>query len=278
MTAFERITKETRVSLTLGAEGPVTTSVPMLTHFLDQLNLYGGLGLALEAEDLMPLGDGHHLAEDVAIALGRALDRDLAGREGRARYGQRLLPMDETLATVALDIGGRPFPVVDIPFRSEMLGGLATENIVHFFRTLALEARFTLHLVHAISSQFSKVRARISHVLLKCADAFGAQSNVAGGDKPRDAIAGDGVAIGPEFKRHAGTGRHVPRGGDDHLGCCGHGSSRSSDSADARCPGARDDGVDDVQQQFTASFRGSERHRKQLARVLLQCQCLAGRD
>jgi len=146
MTPYERITKETRVRLTLGGGGPIATSVPMLTHFLDQLSLYGGLDLALEAEDLMPLGDGHHLAEDVAIALGRALDRALGGREGRARYGQRLLPMDETLATVALDIGGRPYPVVDIPFTAPMLGGLATENIVHFFRTLALEGRFTLHL------------------------------------------------------------------------------------------------------------------------------------
>lgn len=146
MTRFERITKETRVALTLWGEGTVATSVPMLTHFLDQLNLYGGLGLGLEAVDLAPLGDGHHLAEDVAIALGRALDQSLGGREGRARYGQRLLPMDETLATVALDIGGRPYPVVDIPFRTESLGGLATENIVHFFRTLALEGRFTLHL------------------------------------------------------------------------------------------------------------------------------------
>jgi len=149
MTPFERITRETKVTLQLGApaEGAgIATSVPMLTHFLDQLNLYGDLGLTLAAEDLMPLGDGHHLTEDVAIALGRALDRDLGGREGRARYGQRLLPMDETLATVALDIGGRPYPVVDIPFPAAMLGGLATENIIHFFRTLALEARFTLHL------------------------------------------------------------------------------------------------------------------------------------
>lgn len=146
MTPFERITKETKVALALGQPGAIATSVPMLTHFLEQLSLYGGLELTLQAEDLMPLGDGHHLAEDVAIALGRALDQALGGREGRARYGQRLLPMDETLATVALDIGGRPYPVVDIPFPAPMLGGLATENITHFFRTLALEGRFTLHL------------------------------------------------------------------------------------------------------------------------------------
>lgn len=146
MTRFERITKETRVVLTLGAGGAVATSVPMLTHFLDQLNLYGGLGLDLEAVDLMPLGDGHHLAEDVAIALGRALDQALGGREGRARYGQRLLPMDEALATCAVDVGGRPWPAVSIAFPTTALGSLATENILHFFRSLALEGRFTLHL------------------------------------------------------------------------------------------------------------------------------------
>lgn len=146
MTTFARATKETRVALTLGGGGGIATPLPMLTHFLEQLDLYGGLGLTLEAEDLQPLGDGHHLAEDAAIALGRALDQHLGAREGLARYGQRLLPMDEALATVAVDLGGRPYPVVEIPFAAPMLGGLATENVVHFFRTLALEARFTLHL------------------------------------------------------------------------------------------------------------------------------------
>lgn len=145
--AFERLTKETSIRLVLGSPTPgLATDVPMLTHFLEQLDLYGGLGLELEARDLQPLGDGHHLCEDVAILLGRALDRALGDRSGRARYGQRLLPMDEALATVALDIGGRPYPVVDLALPPVMLGGLAAENVGHFFRTLALEARFTLHL------------------------------------------------------------------------------------------------------------------------------------
>ena len=145
--AFERNTRETRVRLSLGAmECAIRTSVPMLTHFLEQLSFYGGLGLDLEAEDLQPLGDGHHLAEDVAIAVGRAFDQALEARENLTRYGQRLLPMDEALATVAIDIGGRPYPMIDLPLRDAMLGGLATENITHFFRTLALEGRFTLNL------------------------------------------------------------------------------------------------------------------------------------
>jgi imidazoleglycerol phosphate dehydratase HisB len=170
---FERITKETRVVLTLGGGGGITTSVPMLTHFLEQLDLYGGLGLTLQAEDLQPLGDGHHLTEDVAIALGRALDRDLGTREGRARYGQRLLPMDEALATVAVDIGGRPYPVVDIPFPSPMLGGLATENVLHFFRTLALEARFTLHLKVTGENAHHMAEAAFKGAGLALREAFG---------------------------------------------------------------------------------------------------------
>jgi imidazoleglycerol-phosphate dehydratase len=144
---FERNTRETRIRLSLGTDvGSIRTSLPMLSHFLEQLSFYSGIGLDLEAEDLLPLGDGHHLAEDVAIALGRALDAVLEDRSRLQRHGQRLLPMDEALATCALDIGGRPWAVLEIPFPIPMLGGLATENILHFFRSLAMEARFTLHL------------------------------------------------------------------------------------------------------------------------------------
>lgn len=152
---FERNTKESTVRIEFPAATPgISTDIPMLSHFLEQLNLYGGLGMSLEARDLMPLGDGHHLTEDVAIALGRALDQALGDRSGLARYGQRLLPMDESLASVALDIGGRPYPVIRVQreggcergFQGEMLGGLCGENILHFFRSLALEARFTLHM------------------------------------------------------------------------------------------------------------------------------------
>ncbi len=141
-TTVVRTTKETIIRLRLGAaEARISTSVPMLTHFLDQLNFYGDLGLDLEAEDLMPLGDGHHLAEDVAITLGRALDQALGDRKGLTRYGQRLLPMDEALATCALDLGGRPYAVLDLPLPSPMLGGLATEHVAHFFCRLAFGAR-----------------------------------------------------------------------------------------------------------------------------------------
>jgi len=144
---LERTTRETRIRISLGTgANSIQTSEPMLSHFLEQLSFYSGIGLSLEAEDLSPLGDAHHLAEDVAITLGRVLDEALEDRSRMTRYGQRLLPMDEALATCALDAGGRPCAVLDLPFPIPMLGGLATENILHFFRSLAMEARFTLHL------------------------------------------------------------------------------------------------------------------------------------
>lgn len=144
---LERTTRETRIRISLGEAEPfIRTDEPMLSHFLEQFCFYSGIGLSLAAEDLSPLGDAHHMAEDVAITLGRALDEALEDRSRITRYGQRLLPMDEALATCALDAGGRPCAVLDMPFPMGMLGGLATENILHFFRSLAMEARFTLHL------------------------------------------------------------------------------------------------------------------------------------
>jgi len=86
--------------------------------------------------------------------------------------------MDEALATVAVDIGGRPYPVVDIPFPSPMLGGLATENIVHFFRTLALEARFTLHVKVTGENAHHMAEAAFKGVGLALREALGGASGL----------------------------------------------------------------------------------------------------
>lgn len=146
---LERTTSETAVRVVLGGEpGRVRVETPLapLTHFLTQLGFYWGVGLELEAEDRFPLGDGHHLAEDAALVLGRALDRLLGDRSGIARYGQRWLPMDEALALAVVDAGGRAVAAVDTPLSGRAVGGLAGENLVHFFRTFAAEGRLTLHL------------------------------------------------------------------------------------------------------------------------------------
>lgn len=146
-TRLERRTRETCIRLSLGGDAlSIRTGEPFLDHFLEQLAFHGDFGLEIQAEEFLPLGDGHHLTEDVAILLGRAFTQALGERSGLARYGQRRLPMDEALADCALDLGGRPHAVLDLPFPVSNLGGLGTENLGHFFRSLAMEARWTIHL------------------------------------------------------------------------------------------------------------------------------------
>ncbi len=144
----ERVTRETRVLVELGpsAEVRVTTPVPMFSHLLEQLGFYWGAGLVLEAEDFQPLGDGHHLAEDAAVALGRALAKRLGDRAGLRRFGQRWLPMDDALALAAVDVGGRSWLAFQAAFPAPALGGLACENIRHFFDSFCRAAGVTLHL------------------------------------------------------------------------------------------------------------------------------------
>jgi imidazoleglycerol phosphate dehydratase HisB len=144
----ERTTAETRVRAEVGG-GPeilkVNTPIPIFSHLLEQLGFYWGVGLAVEAAEPVPCGDGHHLVEDVAITLGQALDQWLAERTGIQRFGQRWLPMDDALALAVVDLGGRPWISLDIPLPMPDLGGLLTENISHFWRSLIFTSRITLH-------------------------------------------------------------------------------------------------------------------------------------
>lgn len=144
----ERVTRETRVLVELGPAGAVRvqTPVPVFSHLLDQLGFYWGIGLVLEAEEFQPLGDAHHLAEDAAVTLGRALAERLGDRAGLRRYGQRWLPMDDALALAAVDVGGRSWLAFEAAFPTPALGGLACENIGHFFDSLSRAAGVTLHL------------------------------------------------------------------------------------------------------------------------------------
>ncbi len=110
---------------------------------LHQACFHGLLGLDVKAG-----GDlSHHVAEDIAIALGRALAEAAASRPGRRRYGWAAVPMDESLVLVAVDTGGRPHASVDLRFSREMIEDTAAEDIVHFLETLAFNAGFSLHAV-----------------------------------------------------------------------------------------------------------------------------------
>ena len=143
-----RRTRETevRVQLDLNAEGPVriATGIGFFDHMLEQLARHGGF--ALELETAGDLGvDEHHTVEDSALALGQALRAALGEKHGLARYGF-LLAMDEAAAQVALDLSGRPYFLFEGHFTREAVGGLPTELVPHFFRSLADALGCALHL------------------------------------------------------------------------------------------------------------------------------------
>jgi len=145
---ISRQTKETRIELTLELDGrgeyQIETGIPFLDHMLSNLALHGLFDLTVRAQGDLEV-DEHHTVEDVAICLGRALDEALGGREGIVRMAHSYVPMDEALAFVALDLGGRAYAVVEAEFATPRVGGLPTSLIPHFLETLAYHARMNLH-------------------------------------------------------------------------------------------------------------------------------------
>ena len=122
----------------------VRTGITMLDHLYDQLSRHSGFDLRLEAEARND-PDGHHTAEDASIVLGRALDQALGDRTGIRRMGHAVVPLDEALALVAVDLGGRGYSALDLPFRTPIMGDLRSELVSHVLETLAREARMNLH-------------------------------------------------------------------------------------------------------------------------------------
>lgn len=144
----ERETRETRVRVQVDLDGTgaaeVQTGIGFLDHLLETLARHARIDVTLVCEGDLRVDD-HHTAEDCALALGEALDRALGERRGIARFGWALAPLDEALARVALDLSGRPWPVVELGLRREALGGLACENVVHVLNSLAVALRCALH-------------------------------------------------------------------------------------------------------------------------------------
>jgi imidazoleglycerol-phosphate dehydratase len=122
----------------------IATGVGALDHLLSHLAVHSLFDLMVRAEGDLEV-DEHHTVEDVAICLGKALDEALGEREGIVRMAHSYVPMDEALAFVALDFGGRAYAVVEANFATPHVGGLATSLIPHFFETLAYHARLNLH-------------------------------------------------------------------------------------------------------------------------------------
>lgn len=143
-----RDTRETRIAVRVdldrAADPVASTGLGFFDHMLEQLGKHGGFALELRCEGDLHI-DEHHTVEDCGLALGQALKQALGDKRGIARYGFTL-PMDEALATAALDLSGRPYFVFSGNFNRERVGELPTELVPHFFRSLCETAGLNLHL------------------------------------------------------------------------------------------------------------------------------------
>ena len=144
----ERTTRETSIVLTLHVDGSgradIDTGIGFLDHMLTLLAGHGLFDLEVKAKGDLHIDD-HHTAEDTMICLGKALDQALGDRRGIVRTAHSYVPMDESLALVAIDLSGRPYCVFNAEFATPRVGTLGTDLIFHLFETLAIHARMNLH-------------------------------------------------------------------------------------------------------------------------------------
>ena len=143
----ERTTAETSITILIdldGGDSSASTGVPFFDHMLDQLARHGRVGLEVRASGDLEI-DAHHTVEDVGLALGDALRQAVGDKRGIRRYGDALVPMEEALAQVALDISGRPLLVYDADIPAEAIGQFDTILTEEFLHALARSAGLTLH-------------------------------------------------------------------------------------------------------------------------------------
>ncbi|MGK2285483.1 imidazoleglycerol-phosphate dehydratase HisB [Pedomonas sp. V897] len=145
---LERKTNETQIKVTVNLDGTghyqVSTGIGFLDHMLEQLSRHSLIDLTVEANGDTHI-DFHHTVEDTGIAIGQAVARALGDLKGITRYGDALIPMDETLTRVALDISGRPYLVWKVEFTRDKLGEFDTELFREWFQAFAFAAGITLH-------------------------------------------------------------------------------------------------------------------------------------
>ncbi|MDO9446068.1 MAG: imidazoleglycerol-phosphate dehydratase HisB [Dehalococcoidia bacterium] len=144
----ERNTAETQVRVELNLDGTgraeVATGVGFYDHMLTAFARHGRFDLVVRATGDLHI-DEHHTMEDVALALGQAVDQALGGREGIVRMGDALVPLDEALVQAVIDISGRPFAAVSLDFIGERMGEAPTQMVSHVLRSFATTAKITLH-------------------------------------------------------------------------------------------------------------------------------------
>jgi imidazoleglycerol-phosphate dehydratase len=145
---IERETKETNVRIRLSLDGTgqhdISTGIGFLDHMLTHLAVHGLFDLVVKATGDLDV-DAHHTIEDVALVLGQAFDQALGDRKGIVRVGSCYVPMDETLAFVAVDLSGRPYAVTEMDWSAPSVGTFPVTLIAHFFQSFAGSARASIH-------------------------------------------------------------------------------------------------------------------------------------
>lgn len=143
-----RTTRETTVSVEVDLDGTgethIETGVGFFDHLLTSLGHHTLFDLRIVTEGDLVVDD-HHTVEDTSLVLGEALSRALGDRSGIQRFGDSAVPMDEAIATAVVDVGGRPYAVIDTPLRQPVIGNFSTQNLAHALESLARTAGFTLH-------------------------------------------------------------------------------------------------------------------------------------
>ena len=144
-----RVTKETQIEMTLNLDGTgktdISTGIGFFDHMLSGFARHGLFDLTVKVTGDLEV-DSHHTIEDIGIALGTAIKEALGDKAGLVRYGSCLLPMDETLALCAVDLGGRPYFVYDAAFAGQSCGGMDTQMAREFFYAVSYSAMMNLHL------------------------------------------------------------------------------------------------------------------------------------
>ena len=159
--SFQRNTKETQIDIEINLDGKgdsnILTGLNFFDHMLDQLSRHGGIDIFLKTNGDLEI-DEHHTIEDTAISLGKAFSKALGNKKGIERYGFSL-PMDDALARVSIDFGGRSWLVWEVDFKREMIGEMPTEMFYHFFKSFADGAKANLNIKAEGINEHHKIEA-----------------------------------------------------------------------------------------------------------------------
>lgn len=172
-TIIKRQTKETDIAVTLKLDGSgtyqVSTGIPFLNHMLELFAKHGFFDLAIDAKGDLDI-DCHHTMEDLGLTLGQALSDALGDKAGIRRYGSCILPMDETLVMVALDLSGRPYLVYDLVPPAARIKDIDTALFREFFQALAVKAGMNLHIKLLAGGEVHHVFEAVFKALAKALD------------------------------------------------------------------------------------------------------------